>query len=162
LADEHYVEHFPGFVAHGDANRVRGLRRVSEGSGGDTLFQRVGGRDFFVGLVDRFYAGVTNDPILRPMYDEDLSPAKHRLVAFLSQYFGGSTEYEDLRGPPMLRARHLRFKIDEAARDSWLEHMADALEVAEIGAADRDELWHYFVTAANFFMNQGGLSFSGR
>jgi hemoglobin len=62
----------------------------------------------------------------------------------------------------MLRARHLRFVIDERARDAWLQHMGDALDPAAISADDRDELWRYFVQAANFFMNQGGLSFSGR
>jgi len=127
-----------------------------------TLYQRVGGRNFFVGLIDRFYAGVETDEILRPMYEEDLAPAKLRLVAFLSQYFGHTTEYEDLRGAPMLRARHLRFAIDENARDAWLQHMGDALDVAAISTDDRDELWRYFVQAANFFMNQGGLSFTGR
>jgi hemoglobin len=127
----------------------------------ERLYERVGGREFFVSLVDRFYAGVASDEILRPMYDENLLPAKERLAAFLSQYFGGGTEYEDLRGAPMLRARHLRFAIDEKARDAWLDHMGDALDVAGVSSLDRDELWRYFVTAANFFMNQGGLSFTG-
>jgi hemoglobin len=128
----------------------------------ERLYERVGGREFFAALVRRFYSGVEIDEILRPMYDEDLLPAQERLVAFLSQYFGGGSEYEDLRGAPMLRARHLRFKIDERARDAWLDHMGDALDVAEISASDRDELWRYFVSAANFFMNQGGLSFTSR
>ncbi len=135
---------------------------MSANPSAERLYERVGGREFFVGLVDRFYAGVVTDEILRPMYDEELAPAKQRLVAFLSQYFGGGNEYEELRGAPMLRARHLRFAIDERARDAWLEHMGAALGVAEISAEDRDELWRYFVQAANFFMNQGGLSFTGR
>jgi hemoglobin len=135
---------------------------VSADPTAERLYERVGGREFFAGLVGRFYAGVETDEILRPMYDESLLPAQERLVAFLSQYFGGGSEYEDLRGAPMLRARHLRFKIDEKARDAWLDHMGDALDVAEISTDDRDELWRYFVTAANFFMNQGGLSFTGR
>jgi hemoglobin len=127
----------------------------------ERLYERVGGREFFVGLVRRFYEGVATDEILRPMYDEDLLPAEKRLVAFLSQYFGGGSEYEELRGAPMLRARHLRFKIDASARDAWLDHMGDALDAAGISSMDRDELWRYFVTAANFFMNQGGMSFTG-
>jgi hemoglobin len=134
---------------------------VSADASAERLYERVGGREFFVSLVDRFYAGVATDELLRPMYDENLAPAKERLAAFLSQYFGGGTEYEDLRGPPMLRARHLRFAIGEQARDAWLDHMGDALDVAGVSAADRDELWRYFVQAANFFMNQGGLSITG-
>ena len=124
------------------------------------LYQRVGGREFFVGLVERFYEGVVQDEILLPMYEGDLEGAKLRLVAFLSQYFGGTTEYEELRGSPMLRARHLRFPIDEAAKDRWLEHMGDALDRSEITAADREEMWRYFVAGANFFVNRGGLGLS--
>jgi hemoglobin len=124
---------------------------VSADPSAERLYERVGGREFFVGLVDRFYAGVATDEVLRPMYDENLAPAQERLTAFLSQYFGGGSEYEDLRGSP----------IDEKARDAWLDHMGDALDVADVSSDDRDELWRYFVTAANFFMNQGGLSFTG-
>jgi hemoglobin len=134
---------------------------VSPDPSAERLYERVGGREFFVSLVDRFYAGVETDELLRPMYEESLEPARARLAAFLSQYFGGGTEYEDLRGQPMLRARHLRFAIGEQARDAWLDHMGDALDMAEVSTDDRDELWRYFVTAANFFMNQGGLSFTG-
>jgi hemoglobin len=59
--------------------------------GDATLYERVGGREFFVGLIDRFYFGVETDEILRPMYDEDLEPAKLRLTAFLAQYYGHTT-----------------------------------------------------------------------
>lgn|SRR5487761_1904019 len=121
------------------------------------LYERVGGRGFFVGLVDRFYEGVVSDDILRPMYEDDLPGAKHRLVAFLSQYYGGTSEYEELRGSPMLRARHMKFPIDDAAKDAWLVHMGDALDRSEISAADREEMWRYFVAGANFFVNRGGL-----
>ena len=134
---------------------------MSDAESAQALYARVGGRDFFVGLVDRFYEGVGSDELLRPMYDEDLAPAKLRLAAFLSQYFGGTTEYEELRGSPMLRARHLRFPIDEPAKETWLVHMGDALDRSEISAADREEMWRYFVTAANFFVNRGGLGLSG-
>ena len=134
---------------------------MSDDSAAQALYARVGGRDFFVGLVERFYAGVEVDSVLRPMYDEDLAPAKQRLVAFLSQYFGGTSEYEELRGSPMLRARHLKFPIDEAAKDVWLVHMGTALDDSEIAAADREELWRYFVAGANFFVNRGGLGLTG-
>lgn len=134
---------------------------MSDADSAQALYARVGGRDFFVGLVDRFYEGVAIDEVLRPMYDEDLAPAKQRLVAFLSQYFGGTAEYEELRGSPMLRARHLRFPIDETAKDIWLVHMGEALDRSEIPAADREALWRYFVAGANFFVNRGGLGLTG-
>lgn len=125
-----------------------------------SLFERVGGRPFFSTLVGRFYDGVAEDPILRPMYPQELAPARERLELFLVQFFGGPDDYTTRRGAPMLRARHLPFPIDEAARDAWLTHMGEALDAAELDVADRDAMWRYFVQAANFFMNRGGLHFS--
>ena len=152
----------PDLPSGHEPTTLRRLSTMSDDSSAQALYARVGGRDFFVGLVDRFYVGVEVDPVLRPMYDdEDLAPAKQRLVAFLSQYFGGTAEYEELRGSPMLRARHLKFPIDEAAKDVWLVHMGAALDDSEIPAADREELWRYFVAGANFFVNRGGLGLTG-
>ena len=33
-----------------------------------TLYDRAGGMPFFEALVARFYAGVADDPVLRPIY----------------------------------------------------------------------------------------------
>jgi hemoglobin len=119
-----------------------------------SLYDRVGGHDFFVALVDGFYRGVANDPILRPMYPEDeLGPAAERLCMFLEQYWGGPRTYSETRGHPRLRARHLPFVIDEAARDTWLHHMLTSLDALEIDASSRAELRAYLVTAADFLVN---------
>src|SRR5713226_6994850 len=48
-----------------------------------TLYERVGGDDYFHSLVDRFYEGVEADPVLRPLYPEDLQPALFHLAEFL-------------------------------------------------------------------------------
>jgi len=46
-----------------------------------SLYERAGGEPFFEALVARFYAGVADDPLLRPIYPEaDLAPATHRLT----------------------------------------------------------------------------------
>jgi hemoglobin len=34
----------------------------------ETFYDAVGGHDTFVRLVDAFYDGVADDPVLRPMY----------------------------------------------------------------------------------------------
>lgn len=133
---------------------------MDDPNGAASLYDRVGGRDFFVELVGRFYDGVATDALLRPMYEEGLEPARARLAAFLVQYYGGPRDYEAMRGEPRLRMRHLRFPLDEAARDAWLGHMGAALATSAISDEDRTELWAYFVQAANFFMNRG-LTISG-
>jgi hemoglobin len=118
-----------------------------------TLYERVGGDPFFVALVDRFYAGVAADPLLRPMYPEDLTDAREHLAMFLAQYWGGPRTYSDTRGHPRLRMRHARFVVDDAARDAWLGHMAVALDAAGLDQDVRDELDGYFEMAASQLRN---------
>ena len=84
------------------------------------LFERVDGVAFFERLVERFYDGVADDPVLRPMYPpDDIDGARERLSVFLVQYWGGPTDYSDTRGHPRLRMRHAPFVIGEAERDAW-------------------------------------------
>jgi hemoglobin len=120
-----------------------------------TLYDRVGGRPFFEALVDRFYAGVATDPLLRPIYPEaDLAPAQHRLTLFLVQYWGGPTTYDEERGQPRLRMRHAPFAIGPAERDRWLVHMRAA--VAEMAASPdiAADLERYFEMAAEAMRNR--------
>ena len=49
-------------------------------------------------LVADFYAGVAEDPVLRPLYPDELGPAEDRLRMFLVQYWGGPSTYSEQRG----------------------------------------------------------------
>lgn len=121
------------------------------------LYQRVGGMPFFESLVAAFYRGVEQDPILRPMYqEEDLGPSAERLTLFLAQYWGGPRTYSETRGHPRLRARHHPFVIDATARDAWLSNMLDALATQEVGDEERAELREYMLSAAEFLVNADG------
>ncbi|HEX2755126.1 MAG TPA: globin [Candidatus Limnocylindrales bacterium] len=113
-----------------------------------TLFDAAGGMPFFEALVGRFYDGVADDPILRPLYPEaDLAGARHRLTLFLAQYWGGPQAYDAERGHPRLRMRHAPFAIGPAERDAWLGLMRDAIDAA--GAApDVAERLHIYIDMA--------------
>jgi hemoglobin len=119
-----------------------------------TVYDAVGGAATFNRLVDTFYAGVAEDPILRPMYPADLEQSKRRLALFLMQYFGGPQTYSVERGHPRLRARHFPFAIDLTARDAWLRHMTVALATLGLPEAARDEFQRYFEGAADFLVNR--------
>jgi hemoglobin len=121
---------------------------------GETLFERVGGAQFFTSLVDRFYAGVEGDPIVRSLYPQDLEPPKRHLALFLIQYWGGPRTYSDERGHPRLRMRHFPFRIGQLERDAWLRHMRAAVETSDASASDAAALIGYFETAATSLMNQ--------
>ena len=80
-----------------------------------SFYDAVGGEETFRRLVHRFYQGVADDPVLRPVYPaKDLGPAEEHLRLFLMQYWGGPRTYDELRGHPRLRMRHARFAIGEA------------------------------------------------
>ena len=127
---------------------------VGLGETSDTLFDRVGGKPFFSELVDRFYARVSEDSILRPLYPEDLEPGKGFLAGFLSQYWGGPADYSAERGHPRLRRRHMAFSIGQAERNSWVSHMNDALDSMEISLNDKVAMKKYFEDTASLMMNK--------
>lgn len=119
-----------------------------------TPYEQFGGHAFFDSLVHAFYERVARDPILRPMYPEgDLSGAEDRLRWFLEQYWGGPTTYDEMRGHPRLRMRHMGFPIDAVARDRWLTLMHDAMVEQGLPQDLETQLWTYFVSAAFAMQN---------
>jgi hemoglobin len=119
-----------------------------------TFYEAVGGAETFHRLVARFYEGVAEDPLLRPLYPEaDLGPAEERLRMFLEQYWGGPGTYSQLRGHPRLRMRHAPFRVGPAERDAWLRHMRDAVDSLDLDPALDKTLWEYLERAAMFMVN---------
>lgn len=119
-----------------------------------SFFDAVGGEPTFRRLVARFYQGVADDPLLRPMYpEEDLGPAEERLTLFLMQYWGGPGTYSANRGHPRLRIRHAPFRVDVAARDAWLLHMREAVDSLGLPEPHHTALWDYLERAAYFMVN---------
>ena len=120
-----------------------------------SLFEEVGGSQFFDRLVDRFYEGVATDDVLLPLYPEqtDLSGAKQRLTLFLQQYWGGPTTYSDERGHPRLRQRHFPFVIGELERDRWMVHMMAAVDELSPNETVRQQLTEYMTMASTAMIN---------
>jgi hemoglobin len=119
-----------------------------------TFYDAIGGEEIFTRLVHRFYQEVAADPVLRPVYPaKDLGPAEEHLRLFLMQYWGGPSTYNELRGHPRLRMRHVRFRIGEAERDAWLRHMRTSLDELDLDPALDAQLWDYLVMAAHSLVN---------
>ncbi len=122
-----------------------------------TFYDAVGGEETFRRLVHRFYQGVADDPVLRPLYPEaDLGGAEDRLRMFLVQYWGGPRTYSEQRGHPRLRMRHVSFQVDQAAHDAWLRHMRVALDDLALHPDAERLLWDYLVMAAASLVNSPG------
>lgn len=120
-----------------------------------SLYDEMGGHKTFEQLVSHFYALVSVDPVLRPMYpDDDMKGAAERLMMFLEQYWGGPSTYSEQRGHPRLRMRHAGFHIGEQERDVWLQHMKSAVDDLDMKPDLKEQLWDYLVMAANSMVNQ--------
>ena len=119
-----------------------------------TVYDEIGGEATIRAIVHRFYEGVRDDEVLRPMYPEqDLAPAEDRFALFLVQYWGGPTTYSDTRGHPRLRMRHAPFAVNPEARDHWLMHFRAALDEADLTEEQRPTCWDYVTHAAQFMVN---------
>jgi hemoglobin len=127
-----------------------------------TVYEAAGGEATFTALVERFYAGVADDPVLRPLYPGDptmFAAAADHLRLFLVQYWGGPGWYSERRGHPRLRMRHTPFAIGRRERDAWMGHMRAAVDSLELPPPVREAFLEYFENAATAMMNRGGPPF---
>ena len=121
-----------------------------------TLFEALGGDDGIARLVDRFYDRVLERPdaaVLRAMHPADLAETREKLKLFLTGWSGGPPRYVERFGHPRLRARHLPFAIDGAARDAWIACMRDALEAEVADPQLREQLHQSFLRVADHMRN---------
>ncbi len=119
-----------------------------------SVYEEVGGAPTFERLVHAFYEGVAGDPELRALYPEaDLGPAERRLRMFLTQYFGGPTQYSQERGHPRLRMRHAPYAVTLDMRDRWMRHMLAAMDTLELPEQHAEAMRDYFLRAAHMLVN---------
>ncbi len=121
----------------------------------DSAIYSMIGEDGFIRLIAAFYRQVPQDDILGKMYPaEDLAGAEQRLRDFLIYRFGGPQRYIEQRGHPRLRARHMPFQIDRAARDNWMRLMNNAFAEAKLPAEAEQHLRTFFDQLSTFMINQ--------
>ncbi|WP_031500192.1 hemin transporter [Bryobacter aggregatus] len=112
------------------------------------------GEDGFRRLVSAFYRQIPDDDILGPMYPkDDLAGAEERMRNFLIFRFGGPMTYLETRGHPRLRMRHAPFRVDEAARNRWVEIMDRAMAEAQLPEESAATLREFFHSTATFMQN---------
>jgi hemoglobin len=120
-------------------------------------YQRIGGEAALKQLTRRFYEHMDELPEtygIRKLHAEDLSGSAQKLFEFLSGWMGGPQLYIEKYGHPMLRRRHLPFKIGRDERDQWLLCMKLALEDVVDDAALRSELYAAIFKVADHMRNQ--------
>lgn len=122
-----------------------------------TPYERLGGDAGVRALSDRFYEMMDTLPEAKPirdMHPQDLTESADKFYEFLSGWLGGPPLYMQRRGHPRLRARHLPFPIDIAARDQWLLCMDQALIAQGVDTQLRFGLMMAFGKVADHMRNQ--------
>jgi hemoglobin len=115
------------------------------------------GEDGFRRLIAAFYSQVPGDEILGAMYPpHDLAGAEQRLCDFLIGRFGGPQRYIEQRGHPRLRMRHMPFAVNPAARERWLQLMANALDQARLPPDVDAYLREFFDGVSAMLVNRPG------
>ena len=82
------------------------------------IYERMGEANIFAMLED-FYRELEKSA-LHSMFPRDMVRASQKSAAFFVGLLGGPLLYHQRYGNPMMRARHMPFVIDEAARQVWL------------------------------------------
>lgn len=118
-----------------------------------SIYHAIGGQKTIEKLVHHFYKRVAKHPLLVPIFPEDLTETMRKQTLFLTQFFGGPRLYEEERGHPMMRRRHLPFPITPSRRDAWLACMEEALAEAEIAEPYRTIIFEKLTLTANHMMN---------
>lgn len=116
-------------MAHYQMTGVAGEGRA----GPPSLYEWAGGYDAFERLFERFYDKVLADDLLGPLF-EGMEPDHPRRVAvWLSEAFGGPTDYTAHHGGyENMLAHHVGRSITEAQRRRWVNLILDAADEVDL------------------------------
>ncbi|MCB0044904.1 MAG: hypothetical protein KDD92_05710 [Caldilineaceae bacterium] len=88
----------------------------------DPAIYAIMGEEAIFAMLEDFYVELGQSEVadMFPQSPEGLRAASHRSAAFFVGLLGGPPLYQMRFGNPAMRARHMPFAIDEAARQEWL------------------------------------------
>jgi hemoglobin len=116
-------------------------------------YELIGGEETLRRLVAAFYPKVKAHPDLSPIFPEDLTLIQHKQYLFLSQFLGGPPLYSQEYGHPMLRARHMPFKITPRRAEAWLKCMSEAMDEIGLQGGIRDYVYNRLTLTAHHMIN---------
>lgn len=92
-----------------------------------TLFEAVG-EERLHRMIDTFYGYVSQDEILLKIFPQNWDEIAYKQKLFQTQFLGGPNLYIQEFGHPMMRARHMPFRITEIEKEAWLKNMRRAMQ----------------------------------
>jgi hemoglobin len=102
-----------------------------QGPGPNPAIYKSMGEGNIFNMISDFYKELEKSEI-RGLFPPDLEEASKKSAAFFVTILGGPPLYFEKYGSPRMRARHLPFTIDEAARQIWLACFEKTLEGADV------------------------------
>lgn len=101
-----------------------------------SLYERLGGEAAIDAAVDRFYAKVLADDLLKPFFAHTDMEKQHRMQkAFLTMAFGGPGNYSG-RGMRAAHEKVVSEGLSDEHFDAVVGHLATTLQ--ELGVAEED------------------------
>lgn len=114
------------------------------------------GEDNIFKMLEDFYLELEKSSI-RYMFPEDMIEASRRSGEFFVYLMGGPPLYQMHHGPPMMRKRHMKFIIDENARQVWLDCFRKTLQDADkkynFPMEYMDSFWTFLVNFSGWMVN---------
>lgn len=104
-------------------------------------------------LIHAFYKRVDKHPLLRPIFPEDLTETARKQIQFQTQYLGGPNLFTEEHGHPMMKARHMPFKITPDRAQAWLECMSAAMDEVGLEGNFREVYFQRLVLTAHHMIN---------
>ncbi|PTJ26262.1 globin [Staphylococcus simulans] len=111
------------------------------------------GQERLYHMIDYFYSLVEQDERINHLFPGDFAETSRKQKQFLTQFLGGPALYTEEHGHPMLKMRHMDFRITTFERDAWLENMNKAIQHAELPAGVDEYLYERLRLTANQMVN---------
>lgn len=119
------------------------------------IYQKMG-EENICNMIKDFYRELENSKI-RHLFPENMIEASQKSALYFIFLLGGPPLYQEKHGPPMMRRRHLPFKIDEEARQVWLNCFKVALDKAVINyrfpLEHKHQFWEFLTRFSGWMIN---------
>lgn len=134
-----------------------GKKTSDNNTGVTTPYQVIGGENTVKKLANRFYDIMERDPLaaeLLAIHPQPLDRIRHIFYLYLTMWLGGPNHYEQERGHPRLRARHLPFTVTPKLKSQWMYCMRKAMYECVNDMKVADQLLKALDQLANHMINR--------
>ncbi len=117
-----------------------------------TLFEAVG-EERLHRLIDTFYGYVSQDEILLKIFPRNWDEIAYKQKLFQTQFLGGPNLYIKEFGHPMMRARHMPFRITEIEKEAWLKNMRRAMQEIDLEDELQEKMMERYEMVGQMMVN---------